>query len=377
MFLKPNEYTLLMVAEGSTRHLGLDDLKRLRDAGVQTTYQLFYWPEWEPTPGNFNWDVIDADLELAQKVGLKTLLIGPCDGPRGYPAEWYSADQSGVPFCDLARGGYTWYSLSPWHQEARQLTLDRIELVMRARACDTVLCARGGQHSGECLLPYVPTEGAFYDPAALLSYQNYAKTYYEGDLAGYWQENSNWTHPYLWQDVRPTAMSWMPGEPPRSRCTVAWLRESLLHTALAEQELYARQGHEIFFMLQHAWDSIWAAGNPFAHALYAAACQMFSNPLTIINYSRFDPHSLAEKILVKLSYDDLKFGDLWVGSEFCEGLLANTATVIQDGLRGTLTAPLSCLTDHAILENWMVDAFAQANAQWCAHAKEVANDPQE
>ena len=106
--------------------------------------------------------------------------------------------QDGTPFCNLKRGGYTWHSLSPWNQEARQLTLDRIELVMRARACDTVLCARGGQHSGECLLPYAPTEGAFYDSEALLSYQNYAKTYYDGDLGRYWQENASHAHPYHW-----------------------------------------------------------------------------------------------------------------------------------------------------------------------------------
>ena len=376
MFLEPSEYTLLMAAEGSTRHLDLDDLKRLHDAGVQTMYQLFYWHDWEPTPGIFNWAAIDVDLELAQKAQLKTLLVGPCDGPSGYPAAWYSAEMNGIPLCDLACGGHTWYSLSPWHQDARQLTLDRIELVVRQRACDTVLCVRGGQHSGESLLPYAPTEGSFYDSAAVLSYQNYAKAYYDSDLATYWQENANWTHPYSWQDVRPTPMSWTSEEPARARCTVAWLRESLIHTALAEQAIYARQGHEIFFMLQHAWDSIWAAGNPFAHALYAEAIHRFTNPLTIINYSRFDPHSLAEKILVKLSYGDLAFGDLWVGSEFCEGLRANTATVIQDGLRGTLTAPLSHMTNHAILEDWMVDAFVQANAQWRAHFKEESRDPQ-
>ena len=377
MFLKPDEYTLLMAQEGLARNLSLDNLKRLRDAGVQTVYQLFYWQDWEPEPSNFNWAAIDTDLESAQRAGLKTILVGPCDGPPGYPLEWYSADADGAPMCGLPRGGHTWYSLSPWHPEARQLTLERIELVMRARACDTVLCARGGQHSGESLLPYDPVEGAFYDPAALLSYQNYAKAYYDGDLAGYWQENSNWTHPYTWQDVRPTALSWTPTEPPRARCTIAWLRESLIHAALAEQELYAGQGCEILFMLQHAWDSIWATGNPFAHTLYAEAAHRFTNPLTIINYSRFDPHILAEPILTKLSYGDLAFGDLLVGSEFCEGLRDNTAEVIRDGLRGTLTAPLSHMTNHAILEDWMVDTFVQANAQWRAHFKEESHDTQE
>ena len=92
MFLSPNEYTLLMAAEGATRHLGLDDLKRLRDAGVQTMYQLFYWNDWELAPDVFNWAAIDTDLELAQKAGLKTILVGPCDGPLGYPPEWYSAE---------------------------------------------------------------------------------------------------------------------------------------------------------------------------------------------------------------------------------------------------------------------------------------------
>jgi hypothetical protein len=366
MFLKADEFILLMLG-GPTRRLGLDELKRLRDAGVQTTYQLVDWNLWEPQPGVFDWGYVETDLELAQKAGLKTLLVGPDDGPSGYPAAWYAKGPNGVPLERAELGGYIWTCLSPWHAEARDFLLQRYNLFIRNFAQADVLCVRAGQHSGECLLPYEPVEGAIYDAAAIQSYRAFAEDLYAGDFTRYRQSNTT-GRPTAWQDILPAPLRLTHEVPSEAHCTTTWLRQTLTAKTLEEQAFYATQpAHEIFGMLQRCWQDLWCTGNTFASELYIELQALPGiETLNVINYSYFDVNASSE-YLKGLSQQELELGvKLWVGSSFCEGLLANTVEARGLGFRGFLTSPLSLMTAHTVLEDRMVAAFQSSHAQWCA-----------
>ena len=119
-------------------HITEDDLRKLRDVGIQTTMPfLCLWNEIEPTPNHYDWKYLDDYCNRAARVGMKVILF-TCTG--GYP-DWMPDDY--FVQCKLPDGTYKVHreALSPWSVEAMQMNNDFTRKLMQRYSCDNILLA--------------------------------------------------------------------------------------------------------------------------------------------------------------------------------------------------------------------------------------------
>ena len=344
--MQPDEFIMLM--DWPNGSMSLDDYKRLRDAGVRTAYAWLSWDIVEPKPGQYDWSYYDDMAERYRQAGMKFLLLcHDCAADWG-PVEWYSQGPGKL----WRRAGPWHYNehytvISPWCLEGQAAELDFMRHCVAHYAGSNVFLIRGSFHGGELVLP--GNMPSWLDPCAIASYRTFVGDYnaMPADL--------------------PTYAS-MAAEP----ATVAWLRQSLSKMITAQQQvLMGQPSREVWFLTPER-------NTPFAESQESGprscnwvAREMFDTlpgeldaVLSIMFFQVFRSDGTQG------TFDRIPahVGKVWAGSQYCEGLLANTAEALRLGLRGFITGPLHLEGSHGggHLEPWMVDAFRTSLAQWQA-----------
>ncbi len=303
-------------------HIPLDDLKKLSDVGVRTTLPFqCIWDEIETAKGVYDWSYFDNYVNNATKAGMKTILFTPTAGyPSWFPDEYFVWCEDGVHR----------EALSPWNDEAQEVYFDFVDrLTKRYSSRNHCMVVSSQLSVGETVLLNVP---AFYDPAAVKSFQQFADT-----------------------DQMPAK---------GDNQTEVWLRESYIKLIIRQQAFLAdTQWREIFVMLHPAIADFGFYGNGnnwIEEILFELKTQL--EPVNINHiYYTWIQWSQYWWIMNKWrdQFDEHVFG----GAEYAEGLPMTTPAAIQNGLRGQIIAP--CYPGiHDKLESWMVENIRTAQNQW-------------
>lgn len=98
-FLHRDDRIIIMDLEAN--RLTLDELKRIADIGIQTTYyhEAINWQKMQPTEDSpIDFGRLDEYIENIQKVGMKTLLPFLHRLPTWKPDKWYfTREKEGIP----------------------------------------------------------------------------------------------------------------------------------------------------------------------------------------------------------------------------------------------------------------------------------------
>ena len=334
-FIAADEFIILM----DSSLLRPDDLRRLRDAGVRTMYAYLSWAGIERTPGAYDWAPVETQIARAQQADMKLLLRCYEQAPAFFPADWYLATQEGQVWREWAGwGGPQRHTiLSPWCAEAQAAELAFMRRCQELFGSDRVQLYAGVAHDGEVLLPGMVS--SYYDPHAQASFEHYTGgPGLPADLATY-------------AEMTPATQ------------TVTWLARSLAPYVAAQQAVFP----EIWLSLverdgpfAETFESGPRSGNWLAPLLYRDLPQRLGKPLNTLLFEVYragGTQGALRNVLGGLE------GCTWVGSQFCEGLRANTDAAIAEGLRGFITAPVHDQRPGRF-EDWMLETITWSMARW-------------
>jgi hypothetical protein len=298
--------------------LKLDDLLRLKDAGIDYCTQYLRWDMIEKPMGQYNWAATDEMVNKTSKAGMKCILFGGSVPLQCAPEDWYSRIQANYPIGEV---------LSYWNDEAQAYLRNFYYKVIDRYGSDTCLVAMSEYLCGECCLHNIPS---FYDRAAL---QDYAKTY--GGIPDI--NNGN---------------------------TRKWLQDAVVKHYLDTQEVFVPQHNEIWEQLQWLISTQSVANGNFAQPQVQAACleRWPDVNYVLLQYTYFmhgEPYFAYIRNLMKNKIT------LIVEAQYCIGLKnGTTAIAIEHGASGQIVAPLHPFTGQNIVDDWMFDVIGKADAEF-------------
>jgi hypothetical protein len=324
-FMHPDESIILMEG-GLSPKLSDADLDRFYAAGVRTMWQYVTWRDVEPEQDCFVFDCIDPEITRLREHGYKVLVVLHADyTPAWIPDDWCLRDQEDKVYEDWR----CQRPISPWCSAAYHDELYYLRKTYEHLSFQDVLCARGTLSGGETML--TDDRPAYFDRYAQRDFKN-----------------------FFGSKAVPTY--------PADLDTTAWLQRRCLDMMLTEQNLFVPYKTEYWTMLHHAFDAKPWTGNQFSDSIY--------DDLTA-HYPCCDHESIcyglfAGQMGLEATLRDIRQRQhrVWVGSEFCQGLNANTQTAIRLGFRGFVTSPIHAWSGYKTTEDWMFTAVAASIAQW-------------
>jgi len=315
-FLSNRERMILMDIAGDNGRITPDELKALRDAGIETSW--LYGADMDAPLS-----VIDDRLNQYRQAGLKCFLPLWHTQSTKYPASWYLQ----------TREGQRVNVLSPWNDEA-MAAYNQSLLTMRnaytADDCQVVSC---WITDGETVLIDKP---AYYDPAALASHAREIGGYPLPDLCN-----------------RPYGAD--------------WLKRTYTKLLVEQQRiLMDTPWREIWYML-HRMIAVFPGsdcdGCDYIDDYLSAFTALQPASINHISYTYF-PHGPNYWRMIDRDREKWHINE-WVGAEYAEGLRdGNGQRAADQGLRGLFIGPTHPYTHHGGIDGWMLDEIKKAVRLW-------------
>jgi len=324
-FLRDDEYLLFMdhPTDGGLL-LPIDDVKRLRDAGMRTAYFGVSWDLYMPD-GKADLAYFYDYLERMHKVDMKCLVSLWHQETMRAPSSWNAKGVNGKPIMG---------TLSPWNAEAQAANRDILRRIVMTLTSDTVQFVMGQHQGNERVLHNYP---AYYDDCALADWR---------------QEHS--------------------GEPDHTTpAGKAWLKASYLRLMTDLMEIFVNTRHrEVWFSLSRRkaqMTNISCHGCEWIDDYLAAWKAMNPSSINHISFNYF-PYGKEYWNMLIASNAQTGVNEI-VGAEYCEGLQSgNGLLAAKQGLRGMIIGPCHALTRHRRIETWMVDEIRKNNKFFEARA---------
>lgn len=326
-WIKDDEYILLMDFEpdgGRTSGMNckLDELKRLRDAGIQTGVKYVYWGKNEPIPGEYTWWDIDEWVERYRQADMKLLLSVYTDIPMWIHNDWRAMNAN----------HQTMGSISIWNREAQAASDRYIQALVERYDSDMVLAWNSWITNGET---FYHNEPAWFDIGAQQAFREYAGA-----------------------NAVPRA---------HDEVTERWMKETYINHMVRLQKIFASTPHK----------EIWTAAHRMIarfHGLYGNGCQWIGDvydayqsaiPGCIINVIQYTYHPHGVDYLTQMIMDTERYGiRVWGGAEYCEGLPVSVPTALRTKARGLILSPIHPFTGHKKVDDWMIGSIQNAIAQF-------------
>ena len=311
-------------------HIGEEDLRRLRDCGVQTVLEYVAWGAIEKEKGVRDWGHLDEYIERARRAGMKVILSTPHFVPGCFPDEWYPWGRDGKPMV----GNVTIQSqavLSIFNDEALDYEVGFIREIRARYEAEDVLLFCAQQVEGETVYN---NNWAYGDPSAQASWKRERVQVCDFPLIDEWLARR-------YEEVLVRLQgAFLAG----SRHGEIW---TALHPLLSEMILPECRGN----------------GCRWIERFFGAYRREWPNvEMTWLQYT-FWPHE--EGYRKKVGEVRRRFGmDLVTGAEWIEGLRANTGRAIEEGLSALLVGLLHPFTRHEKVEEWMLEIVREAQKQW-------------
>jgi hypothetical protein len=302
-------------------HRTLDELKSLREVGVQTTmpFQCIR-KEIETSPGVYDWKYLDDYVNQAFKAEMKTILFTTtCGYPDWLPDEYFVKCADGVHR----------EALSPWNDEAMCDDITFTKKIMGRYSSKNCLIANSQLSVGETILLNIP---AFYDDKAIQSFREFTDS-----------EDSP--------------------EPNEGR-TEAWLLDSYQKLLVRQQRVLAtNQFKEIFVMLHPAIADMGFYGNGCKWIPDILGELRRQIPGVTINHIYYTWIQWPQYWPIMNEFRERYKENVFGGAEYTEGLPVTAPIAIENGLRGQIVAPCyPGIHDH--IEPWMLENLRVAQKQW-------------
>ena len=307
-FIRDDEFIILMEDQNGGKY-AIDDLKRLRDVGIQTIVRYPFWKDIEQDWHSYDWSSIDRAISDGRSAGLKTMLAIYDHAPLFFPEDWYFHFADGRILTDPDTNIDYERLMSPWNADGWRYHLGFIDRCCERYNAADVLCFRSALKGGSVMLPEM------------------AGVRIEGDVL-----------------------------------------ETVMRVMLEEQMIFeSHPSREIWTTLHPTFDKLPWSGNAYRYEIYEMLQQILPNArhqaLTHAYFTDNGEHGIISEMMRRCDFP------LWVGSEYCEGLNTNTDTAIERGFRGFFTAPLHYLSGNKALEPWMLEAVAASMRKWREHVQ--------
>jgi hypothetical protein len=312
--------------------LSIDDLKKLRDAGIETAYKFRTpWDSIEVEKGVYDWRECDAYLERVLAAGMRAVMTVYSTGPTGswIPDSWFVKTKAGVQRSVL----------SPWNPDAMAYSVDFTRrFAERYTIPDKAMVACCYMTAGETI---GLNEPMFYDDTAQASFHA---------LHG-----PNWY---------PT-----PNEPR----TEAWTKEAYFNQMVGFQnailsvpgncgEVWTQLHMEIqYFSGLYGNGSKWL---PDLLGAYRALPGWTKTNQIYFTWIQWD------QLWGQMQGLALGNGcDVYGGAEFATGIVNTVDKAIANGLRGQIVAPCypeASVGGYTFVHDWMVANIKEADTKWRA-----------
>lgn len=341
-FIKPEEVLIFMdIPQVNGQRVSIDDLKRLRDVGIQTA--IWHGTDYDERKVR-GFAYIENYLDRMKQGGMKCIIPIWNKTGNNHPRYYYAHNSDGEIVAGI---------LSPWEEEARNFVNNQLALSIALYADEHCLIISPQCRDGEYVMPQEPA----FDDAAI-------------------------------DDWNATGHSGLPDITTQE--TRDWLKASYTQLFMIQQGILIEQpDREIWFMLSHRkaracrpdWDKVpdigmwtddwhqihignhplgWAYGCEWIDAYLASWQTLKPNQINHISYNYFP---FGQAYWDKIRYDHDTFGmQEWAGAEYGEGLRAgNGRLAIDHGLRGLFIGPTHPYTGHIGIEDWMLEEIKKQN----------------
>ena len=303
MFITPDENVIIM--EDLYNPFSVDDLHKLEDAGIKTVYLThpICLEKVSPAPGRvLDWSSVDDKVEKYFKTSLKVLL----------------------PF---------YYTMPDWFYDDCYI-----------QKHPTLLDHNIPNYAN---LDYIDTVDGYISDALhhFNAYLDRVQLTYAIPAGGEFLWDSNQVEPF---PVHP---------------------DEITGFVVGRQTLLARQHGEIWTLFHNFLGDSMNWNNTQLPSLYAQLEKEFPSASRYsIQGAHFSCGYITdkEKQMKVRTYKE-KFGvQSFVGSDYCEGMIANFDAAIEQSVRGFLTAPLHHYNSKhpKSIEPWMVDAIRNTNKKF-------------
>jgi hypothetical protein len=298
-FIRDDEHILLM-EDSMGGVYGLDDLKRLRDAGIQTIIRYPYWKDIETSLGHYEWGKVDDQIDMTRQAGMKCMFALYEFAPHFFLDDWYLK----YPDRTIYQGSFYDHVISPWSEKGWDYHLAFLGRFCERVCADDVLTFRATIHGGEVMMP------------------EFAPYRQDGDLL-----------------------------------------KTFERMIVEEQRIFSHYNDDLWTCFHHAFDHLPYSGTVYANYLRNILLDEFpTHNHYCISYTQFRDDVIGEdKNLEDMKTYHLK---MFGGSEYAEGLITNTDKAISQGFRGFVTAPLHYYSGHKKLEDWMIEAVQNSLRKW-------------
>lgn len=321
-FLKDDDY-FLVLDHISPRKLTLEELKRVRQTGAKVLIYHTNWKFLEPEMGKYDWVDMDNAIKMAEEADFKVLLGDFSVGADCLPKEWYVASNPRLEEPDRR-----WGALSIWNKDAMDYVENFIRVLGNRYGNDRVNIMNQQPIAAETYLPFEP-ENVYFDDAAIQSYREFV-----GDYS---------VIPDKWKLTSCT-------EPTRT-----WIKNSIINFVTRRNQVLmeVNNNKEIWHSTHWCWATMGQGGGAMFIRDVLDHQKAVTPDIKIhgIQYTYWC-HGEGYKKLVR--EDAKKYNiDFYVGAEYCEGLPVYMPQMLKEKYKGFIIAPLSPLTNHERMEDWM------------------------
>jgi len=321
-FLKNDDY-FLVLDHISPRKLTLEELKRIRATGAKVLLYHTNWNLLEPQMGVYDWTDMDSAIKMAEDADFKVLLGDYSMGASCLPEEWYVASSPRLQEPDRR-----WNVLSFWNKDAMNYLENFISILGNRYGNGRVNIMCQQSVAGETYLPFEP-DNVFFDDAAIQSYREFV-----GDSTAI---------PSKW------SLTICP-EPTRT-----WFKNSILDAIVRRNKFLTELNgnSEVWHSGHHCWATMGQGGGAMfiRDVLNALRANIPNVNFHGIQYTYWYHNETYKN---KVREDANNYGiDFYVGAEYCEGLPVYMPQMLKEKYKGFIIAPLSPLTSHERMEEWM------------------------
>jgi hypothetical protein len=308
---KDKEYTLTV-----------DDRRKLREVGIQTSHEQPAWQTIEPSRGNYNFGYLDDILNTNRQADLKTLFyVSGWRVPYWIPNEWRAKTADGI---------YEREMLSMWNEEAQQYSDNYYQMLYDKYADPDILWIFGEYQGGEGAYP--PT-WCLYDDAAIADYKS---------------------------KYGSTAMP-----DPHRKETMDWFGNKIIDHFVRKSTILQPRYKEVWNMQQYLMDTWTKAFGNFAHLDTLKKYRELwpDGNIVLLQATYYDDAHKADNVLFVDMLRDVTGCEVIVEAMYCKGLPTTTPKAIAQGFRGQIIRPCNepgCTS----LEQWMVDAIRDSHNLW-------------
>jgi len=315
-FLDDTEFILYMDCQmANGQYLGIEDLKRLRDAGMRTAYHCY--TRWDSfiVNGQPDWGYFDRYLERMHQANMKALIVLWQVQSNAYPSDWYCLKESRQKIL----------ALSPWCAEAQDEHRRVLRLAIKHYTSDKVQFVMGQHQGNERVLINQP---AYYDRYAIADWRNSG-------------------HEGIPDHTTPEGAE--------------WLKQSYIRLMTDLMAVFVDTPHrEAWYALSRykVWRSdISCHGCEWIDDYLQAWQALKPKQINHVSFNYF-PYGQAYWDLIHNKNHEYHVNE-YVGAEYCEGLRDGNGTLaVNQGLRGMIVGPTHALTGHRTIDDWMVAQIA-------------------